>query len=148
MGSLILPASGLVYADTPVFIYSLEKHPVYEPLLQPLWRAVQAGTLDVVSSELALMEVLVGPLKSSDVALESAYEQLFREPGIRLTPIGATILREAARLRASIPTLRTPDAIHAATAFASGIALFLTNDPGFRRVPGLPLTILDDVLGP
>ena len=43
MGSLILPASGLVYADTPVFIYSLEKHPVYEPLPQPLWRAVQSG---------------------------------------------------------------------------------------------------------
>ena len=31
MGSLILPASGAVYADAQIFIYSVEKHPVHEP---------------------------------------------------------------------------------------------------------------------
>jgi hypothetical protein len=43
VGSLIIPASGLVYADTQALIYTVEKHPVYFPLLLPLWQAVQAG---------------------------------------------------------------------------------------------------------
>ena len=55
-------------------------------------------------------------------------------------------LREAARLRATIPGLKTPDVIHAATALLNGCALFVSNDTGFRRIPGLPLVLLDDVL--
>ena len=39
MGSLTLPPSGPVYADTHIFIYSVEKHPLYAPLLRPLWSA-------------------------------------------------------------------------------------------------------------
>ena len=42
MGALSLPASGLVYLDTNPIIYSVEKHPVYWPLLQPLWQAAKA----------------------------------------------------------------------------------------------------------
>jgi predicted nucleic acid-binding protein len=45
-------------------------------------------------------------------------------------------------------SLRTPDALHAATGGSCGCTLFFTNDVGFRRVPGLPVVILDDVLGP
>ncbi len=66
MGALNLPASGLVYLDANSLIYTVEKHPVYGPLLQPLWRAAQARTIEVVTSELALMETLVGPLKSGN----------------------------------------------------------------------------------
>ena len=60
--------------------------------------------------------------------------------------MGTLILRESARLRADIPGLMTPDAIHAATALLHGCAFFVTNDNGFRRIPGLNLTILDDIL--
>jgi len=65
---------------------------------------------------------------------------------MQLMSITQSILREAARLRAAVPGLRTPDALHAATALLSDCALFLTNDIGFQRVPALPLAILDDVL--
>jgi hypothetical protein len=40
MGSLTLPPSGPVYADAQTFIYSVEKHPTYGPLLRPLWESV------------------------------------------------------------------------------------------------------------
>ena len=70
MGALSLPASGLVYLDANPIIYTVEKHPVYGPLLQPLWQAARAKTLEVVTSELTLMETLVGPFKSGDTALE------------------------------------------------------------------------------
>jgi predicted nucleic acid-binding protein len=148
MGSLILPPSGPVYADAQIFIYSVEKHPTYAPALRPLWEAVTRGTLEVVSSELTLLETLIGPLKSGDVVLEADYENLYLSPGIRLLPITLPILRAGARQRAILSSLRTPDALHAATASSCGCSLFLTNDAIFRRIPGLPVVVLDDMLGP
>jgi predicted nucleic acid-binding protein len=147
VGKLTLPASGLVYLDTNPIIYSVEKHPDYWPLLAPLWQAAKAKTIEVISSELALMETLVAPLKAGDATLVAAYEQLFLQPQTRLLPITQLILREAAQTRATTK-LKTPDALHAATGRLAGCALFITNDAGFRGVAGLTLAILDDFLKP
>jgi predicted nucleic acid-binding protein len=147
MGSLTLPASGLAYIDTMTLIYTVERYPAYWPLIEPLWRAAQARTIEVVTRELTLMETLVGPLKSGNTTLERAFEQALLGTDLRLLPITQSILREAARLRATT-RLRTPDALHAATARQTGCALFVTNDVGFRGIAGLPLVILDDLRTP
>lgn len=147
MGALTLPASGLVYIDTMTLIYTVERYPNYFPLLEPMWQTAQTGNLEIVSSELTLMEALVGPLKSGNTILEKAFEQAFLSTSMRLIPITQLILREAARLRATTK-LRTPDALHAATAQQVGCVLFVTNDAGFRGVSNLPLVILDDLLAP
>jgi predicted nucleic acid-binding protein len=147
MGALTLPASGLVYVDTMTLIYTVERYAAYFPLLEPLWQTAQAGTIEIVSSELALMETLVGPLKSGDAALVTAFEQALLGTAMRLIPITQLILREGGQLRATTK-LRTPDAIHAATSKSVGCVLFVTNDYGFRAVPGLPVAILDDLLKP
>ena len=88
---------------------------------------------EIVSSELALMETLVGPLKSGNATLEKAFEQALLGTNMRLLPITQLILREAALLRATTK-LKTPDALHAATAQQAGCVLFVTNDAGFRGV--------------
>jgi predicted nucleic acid-binding protein len=148
VGSLTLPADGPVYADAQVFIYSVECHPKYAPILRPLWESVASGRLEVVTSELTLLEALIGPLKKGDPVLEHDYELFFAGGGIRLFPITASVLREGARLRATLNSLRTPDAIHAATASSCHSTLVITNDFAFRQVRGLPVAILDDFLGP
>ena len=147
MGSLTVPSAGLVYLDANAVIYSVERHPVYWPFLQPLWLAAKGKTIEIVSSELTLMETLVGPLKSGDTALANNYEQLFQQAQTRLLPITQATLREAARLRATTK-LKTPDAIHLATARQAGCVLFVTNDAGFRGLASLPIVILDDLLTP
>jgi predicted nucleic acid-binding protein len=147
LGALILPKSGLEYVDANPVIYTVEKHSVYGPLLQPLWQAAQAKTLEVVSSDLVLLEVLVGPLKGGNTTLAQTYEQALQGTDMRLLPITQGILREAARLRATT-RLKTPDALHAATASQASCVLFITNDVGFRGIPNLPLVILDDLLAP
>jgi len=146
VGSLVLPSSGLVYVDTSVVIYSVETHAAYWPLLRSLWQTAQTGSIILVSSELVVMEALVGPLRNGDAVLASAYEELFHTSELRLLRIGQPVLREAARLRAELPTLRTPDALHGATALLAGCTMFVTNDPDFRRIALLPVVVLDDVL--
>jgi predicted nucleic acid-binding protein len=144
MGQLVFPSS-IVYIDTSVAIYSVEWNPNYFSLLQPLWLKLQAGEIEVVSSELILMETLVLPLKNADTFLLNASEQLLLSGGVRLIPITQSILRQAANLRAT-NNLKTPDAIRAATALSVSCNQFITNDKGFRNVPGLAVVILSEVL--
>jgi predicted nucleic acid-binding protein len=137
-----------VYVDTNAVIYMVEAHATYAPLLTPVWLAARAGQFSVVTSHLTLMETLVGPLRKVDVALTNAYETLYASPDLNFLPLTEAVLREAARIRAAIPALRTPDALHAATAALHPSALFITNDPDFRKVPGLPVVVLSDLLTP
>lgn len=144
---MILPLTGVVYVDANSIIYTVERHPIYAPLLEPLWLAAQARTIEVISSELALMECLIGPLKRADAILEKNYQNALLGTDMRLLPITQSVLREAAQLRATTK-LRTPDAIHAASSQQAGCVLFVTNDVGFRSVAGLPVVILDDLRTP
>lgn len=148
MGQLALPAAGFVYLDTDALIYSVEKIVPYAALLQPLWDAAAQSTFQVISSDLALLEVLVKPLQLGDTVLAQLYRDLLTaSQETRLLPISRAVIEEAARLRAATG-IKTPDAIHAASALAEGVALFVSNDPVYRRVSGLPVTILDDLLTP
>ena len=66
MGQLIIPDGAIVYVDTAPVIYSVETHPDYWALLQPLWRKLQANQINTISSELLLLETLVFPLKNKN----------------------------------------------------------------------------------
>ncbi|NET61651.1 MAG: PIN domain-containing protein [Symploca sp. SIO2E6] len=145
MGELNLPESSLVYLDTQIIIYSVEKHPTYWSLLQPMWQHSARSDIQLMSSELALLETLVAPLKMDDVVLVKAYERLLLSTEIQLMPITRAILKEAAQMRFQT-SFKTPDAIHAATAIAHSCSIFLTNDYGFRRVSNFPLVVLTDIV--
>ncbi|MBF2050107.1 MAG: type II toxin-antitoxin system VapC family toxin [Leptolyngbya sp. IPPAS B-1204] len=145
MGHLSIPTSARVYADTSIFIYTIEVNPDYYTLLEPLWTQFYAGTVEIVSSGLTFMETLVVPMRDHNDSLVATYEQLWLASNICLIPINQPILRSAAQLRATT-NLKTPDAIHAATALAARPTLFLTNDSQFRAGAGLPVVVLSEGL--
>lgn len=145
MGQLSFPLLAAVYLDTAPIIYSVEKHADYWQLLTPLWNALKASEIEVFTSELTLLETLVQPIKQNNNALVAAYETLLTKTEIRLQPINADILREAANLRA-IQNFKTPDAIHAATAATSNCAYFVTNDNGFKRLSNFDVIVLGELL--
>ena len=91
-----------------------------------------AGRLTVVTSELTLMEVLVGAYRADDLVLEGDYRRTLGDPAVRLISIGQDVLGLAAKLRAGRGALRTPDAIHVATASLAGCGTFVTNDKALR----------------
>ena len=145
MGLLELPSNGPVYLDASAFIYSVERIEPYRALIEPIWGQAQAGRFTVVSSELVVSEVLVRPLREGNRFAESLFRSLLGAKEVGLIPATRSLWEETARLRAETG-LKTPDALHAASALQAECKLFVTNDTDFRRVEDLPDTILDDLL--
>ena len=145
MGPLAFPSTGPVYFDASAFIYSVERIEPYRTLLEPVWQQAQAGQFTVVSSELVVLETLVKPLREGDAVVESLFRSLFEADEVRLIIASRSLWEEAARLRADTG-LKTPDALHAASALQAECTLFITNDDDFRRVQGLPVVVLGNLL--
>jgi len=102
MGQLVIPNGSKVYVDTAVLIYTLEENTDYFDLLKPLWIKFQAQEIELINSELILMEVLVLPLRNNNESLISDYEQLLLNSTMQLIPINQSLLRQAANLRGII----------------------------------------------
>lgn len=145
MGPLILPFGGSVYVDANAIIYSVERVEPYRGLLAPMWEEAKAGRFTLASSELVALETLIRPLRDGNTRLETLFRSILAAEEMDLIPATLTTWTDAARIRAATG-LATPDALHAATALGAGCALFVTNDTDFRRVHGLPIVVLDDLL--
>ena len=146
MGTLVLPASGNVYLDANGFIYSIERIDPYRSVLDTLWQTVSTRQITVVTSALTLLEVLVKPLQVGDATTATLFRTVLQHtPEVRMLPITQPVLEEAAKLRATLG-LRSPDAIHVATALFHSCALMVTNDSAFRRIPDLPVAVLNELV--
>lgn len=127
-------------------IYSVEKIEPYASLMAPLWAHAKSGVVKLVGSYLLLMECLVKPVKDGDSEIEEIYRELLTATEeFQLLPISMEVVELAIQLQDHCD-LRTPDALHAATAEDVGCVQFVTNDSQFRRVANLPVVILDDYL--
>ena len=101
--------------------------------------------IEVITSELTLLETLVLPIRKKNDVLIDTYNDLFANSQIKLIPIDTLILKKATELRAH-QNFKTPDAIHAATAINSGCDYLIANDNGFRRLENIEVIILGDFL--
>ena len=137
-----------VALDTAAFIYYAEEHPRYLPLVEPLFDALDQGRLQAVASTVALLEVLVVPLRNGDTNLAHAYRDIFiGSEVLTLIPVLPEVAEYAAHLRAHYQ-VRTPDALHLATALHAGATHFITNDDRLPAVPGIRIVLLDDLRQP
>ena len=145
MGPLILPTGGPVYIDANAIIYSVERVEPYHGLLAPMWEEARAGRITLASSDLVALETRIRPLRDANARLEMLFRSILAAAEMDLIPATLETWEDAARIRAETG-LATPDALHAATALRAGCVAFITNDTDFRRVQGLPVVVLDDLL--
>jgi len=140
--------AGPIALDTAVFIYYVEEHADFLPVIEPVFAGVDAGRWSAVTSSLTLLETLVVPYRAADTALAERYETLLsRSRGLTLRELNRPLLRAAAHLRAVLP-VKTPDAIQLAAALGARCTAFLTNDRDLPTIPGLRVLQLRDYLGP
>jgi predicted nucleic acid-binding protein len=139
---------GPVALDSAVVIYFIEEHPLYLPLIEPVFLAIDQGRIQAVTSSLTLLETIVVPLRAGDLRLADRYEAfLTRSQGLRLVQIDLGLLRSAAHLRAAT-RLKTPDAIQLATCLAAGCSSLITNDRDYPSMPGTRILQLTEYLDP
>jgi predicted nucleic acid-binding protein len=121
-----------VYLDTNTLIYTLEG---VEPDLQTgLLLPLDMGDFTAVTSEIALLETIVGPRKRGDYDLEQDF-RAFLTPSEKLSveSITTAVLEQAIDLRAQYPGLKTPDEIHLATGILARCDLFVTGDQAWAK---------------
>ena len=137
---------GRIGVDTAVFIYFIEAAPPWSSILSPLFRAADTGRLELATSAVTLLEVLVVPHRARNPTLAARYEALLtRSRGIHLIDITRDQLREAAKLRAQTG-IRTPDALQLAAAREANCAAILTNNRRLPPLAELPILQLADYL--
>ena len=137
-----------VLLDTVALIYFLEAHERYGPVAETILRRIEQGKLLGVISSLVFAELLVPLYRAGDKAAASGLvSRLSGFANLTIHELDARTSAIAARLRAE-HGLRTPDAIHAATALTAGADGILTNDRQWRRLTKENLTIwlFDDLV--
>ena len=143
MGWLTDLRGQVVGLDTAPLIYYIEEHPTYLPIVDPFFDALANGTVQVVTSTVTLVEVLVQPMRRSNSLLVARYRSLLLTTrGLTVHALSPTIAEEAARLRARY-TFRTPDAIQLATVLMAGATAFFTNDVRLAQFPELRVLTVD-----
>jgi predicted nucleic acid-binding protein len=131
--------------DTAPLVYFMENNPTYIVRMRSIMKQVASGHPTGKASFLVLAEVLVQPIRTSNKTLVQQYENvLVNSSDFQLVPIGEAVSRKAAELRATY-NLKTPDALHVASAIVSGCDAFLTNDTGIKRVTEIMVLILDEL---
>lgn len=132
--------------DTAPLIFYIEEHANYGSVLDPFFEAVKQGNIQLVTLTVTLLEVLVQPLKRNDESLAQKYNDiLLSSPHIATIPVTPATAQVAAELRAT-SNLKTPDAIHLATAINYHASAFLTNDRDFGQVSTLEVLKVRDLV--
>lgn len=131
--------------ETAPFIYFVEQHPTYVDRMRTIFHQVHRGTPQVITSVITLTEVLVMPIQTNHTQYQQEYrEMLLNTAHITTLPVSSAIADRAAYLRAQYG-VRTPDALHVATAIISECDAFLTNDFALKRVQDVRVLVLDEL---
>lgn len=131
--------------ETAPYIYYVENHPVYADKMDVIFQTVELNGIEIHTSAITLTEVLVKPIQAHDHPLIASYrEMLMATDYIHLNTVTVELAEHAAHLRARY-NLRTPDALHIASAVLAGCSALLTNDLGLKRVQELRMLFLDEL---
>jgi predicted nucleic acid-binding protein len=131
-----------IFVDSNIFIYHFEDSGARGLRATEILRRIGQRGDELMASALAIGEVLVKPIEYGNAILEAKYRALMRGPWVGLAPFDAVAGEIFARVRQD-RRIKTPDAIHLATAASAGCDLFITNDDRLSTVfvPGIKFIV-------
>jgi uncharacterized protein len=122
-----------LYLDACSIIYLVEGTPVWRSAVtRHIARLATDPHGSLVTSRLSRLECRTKPLREGDAGLLATYEALFAADRFVLADLSGAIVERATELRVR-HGLKTPDALHMATAIEMGADAFVTGDAGFAR---------------
>ena len=141
----MIPKGSRVLLDTVALIYFLEENERYSKSAEKIFSRIESGQLQGVIASLVFAELLVPLYRSGDPQAATGLSNRLRNfRNLEVIPLTTEISMGAARLRADYG-LRTPDAIHAATAISTQSTGILTNDKRLKMLSpeGLSIWLFD-----
>lgn len=130
--------------DAMVFIYHFDQRKPYYPLCFQIFKLLEQGKAQAVTSTISLAESLSHPpLGDQPVKLQDMRSFFLKEPNLRVVEADFGVCDTAAFLRRKYQ-IRLPDALEIATALQSDAALFLTNDRSLPKIGEIPVLLLED----
>jgi predicted nucleic acid-binding protein len=115
------------------------------PVMLPLFRRVQAGSLSLIVSVITEAELLVRPEREQDAGAIERIRDLLSENGIYVVHVDRRIARRAAALSGQ-SRFALADAIIIATAIETGCDAAVGNDGEWaRKSIDIPFVRLDEI---
>jgi predicted nucleic acid-binding protein len=111
--------------DSNIFIYWLEGESPFHTQATELLKEILDKGYNAVCSSIVMTEILAKP--------GASVEALLKLP-VTWQDCTLGIATRAGQLRQSNPSLKTPDAIHLATALEAGALKFFTHDAVLRKI--------------
>lgn len=128
----------LVYWDSMLFVYMLEAHSIYGPVVGRLLNSMIRRGDTLCTSVFSAGEVLAGPRRRGSSSEVDMIKQFFAGGTVRVLAFTLETADRFASIRAA-NRVRPADAIHLATAAEAGVDVFFTNDTELRKnsIPGI-----------
>jgi predicted nucleic acid-binding protein len=119
-----------VYLDSCLVIYLVEEHATFAPRLETY--IANAPELIFVVSDLSEMECLIMPFRKDNKQLINKFYDWFAKAEV--VSLDKHVFRRAAKFRADFASVKTPDALHLATAVLHDCDEFWTNDNRLDKI--------------
>ncbi len=128
-----------IYLDTCVFIDFLAGRSSRK--VEHCFTQSEEGKLKIMASPLLLQEIMTGLYREESLERDEIYALLIGHRGISWIAYDLEIADLGAKIRSTLP-IKTPDAIHLATAIFGNCEAFVTEDRGLTKLQGrVPIRI-------
>lgn len=128
----------LIYWDSMMFVYMLEAHPTYGPLVNKILDNMIRRGDTLSTSVFCAGEVLAGPRRRGSQSGVDAIKRFFAGGTVKVLPFTMETADQFAMIRART-RVNPADAIHLASAAEAGADIFFTHDSDLRKlsIPGI-----------
>ena len=141
-----IAGASVVYIDTNIFIYFLERHEQYFDAVVPFFQAFSDGLSLAYTGDAVVAETLYKPYQIDDSIRISEFKAFFGdEEFITVLPHTKKVFELAAEL-APKRGMKLIDALHYATAALAGCKFIFTNDLGFKSNDNLEVIHLNALI--
>jgi predicted nucleic acid-binding protein len=131
----------LIYLDSVIVIYAVDKLPLFEPRAQARIAALRAAGDRIAVSDLIWLECRVKPIRTGDAVRRAEFEDFLRAPDVVRLALPISVFERATFIRAKY-NYKLADALHLATAVEGMCDRFLTNDLRLSGFPDIPVEVL------
>lgn len=135
-----------VYFDVNPIIYFIEQNSGFSTAVAPIFELLGEGAILAYTSEFSLTEILIKPIRDDLNDVVHAHKDLLLDPQLfTLTKVTRETFLHAAQLGGKFG-MRTPDAIHVASAVENQCQFFITNDKKIRSHGGVTVVYVSDLM--